>query len=201
MPAWDAGPLRGIERPVPPFDLARLSAIGSLFVTRPLSLDYVRTREEYGRRVDAIFSLYKERKSSVNIGGCSHLSRHRMLTRNSRAGDLLANYSYRSAISSGGLIVRASYGNSLGCVLCREAAQCPYSFTENTDKLGPAPNRRVDIKVLVDRELHEGADADIIVADGKCKSKRMTELSRHSRDQLTELVGEFRQPGCLDCLR
>lgn len=32
--------------PVPPFDLARLSTMGSLYVTRPISLDYVRTRTE-----------------------------------------------------------------------------------------------------------------------------------------------------------
>jgi NADPH2:quinone reductase len=54
---------------VPPFDLARLAALGSLFVTRPVSFDYVRTREEYVRRLDAIFSLYRDRKLSVNIGG------------------------------------------------------------------------------------------------------------------------------------
>jgi NADPH:quinone reductase len=45
--------------PVPPFDLARLSTMGSLFVTRPLSLDYVKTREELTSVIDAVFGMYK----------------------------------------------------------------------------------------------------------------------------------------------
>jgi NADPH:quinone reductase len=43
--------------PVPPFDLARLSAMGSLYITRPISLDYVRTREELISLTDAIFAM------------------------------------------------------------------------------------------------------------------------------------------------
>jgi len=45
--------------PVPPFDLARLSAMGSLYITRPISLDYVRTREELISLTDAIFTMLK----------------------------------------------------------------------------------------------------------------------------------------------
>lgn len=45
--------------PVPPFDLARLAPMGSLYVTRPISLDYVRTRKELTSISDAIFTMYK----------------------------------------------------------------------------------------------------------------------------------------------
>jgi NADPH2:quinone reductase len=45
--------------PVPPFDLARLAAMGSLFITRPINLDYVRTREELISITDAIFAMYR----------------------------------------------------------------------------------------------------------------------------------------------
>jgi NADPH2:quinone reductase len=45
--------------PVPPFDLARLAAMGSLYVTRPISLDYVRTRKELTSITDAIFTMYR----------------------------------------------------------------------------------------------------------------------------------------------
>jgi NADPH:quinone reductase len=45
--------------PVPPFDLARLSTMGSLFVTRPISLDYVKTHEELTFVTDAVFGMYK----------------------------------------------------------------------------------------------------------------------------------------------
>lgn len=45
--------------PVPPFDLIRLSTLGSLFITRPISLDYIRTREELTSVTDAIFTMLK----------------------------------------------------------------------------------------------------------------------------------------------
>lgn len=45
--------------PVPPFDLSRLAAMGSLFITRPINLDYVRTREELISITDAIFTMLK----------------------------------------------------------------------------------------------------------------------------------------------
>lgn len=45
--------------PVPPFDLLRLSTMGSLFITRPISLDYVRTRDELTSVTDPLFAMYK----------------------------------------------------------------------------------------------------------------------------------------------
>jgi NADPH2:quinone reductase len=53
--------------PVPPFDLQRLSTMGSLFVTRPLSADYVRTSKQYRDRVEMIFKLYQEGKLKVRV--------------------------------------------------------------------------------------------------------------------------------------
>ena len=53
--------------PVPPFDLARLSQIGSLFVTRPLSLDYIVTREELTHRTEALFDWVLTGKLKVHI--------------------------------------------------------------------------------------------------------------------------------------
>jgi NADPH2:quinone reductase len=53
--------------PVPPFDLARLSTMGSLFVTRPISLDYVKTREELTGRIDDLFRWVLEGKLKVRI--------------------------------------------------------------------------------------------------------------------------------------
>ena len=52
---------------VPPFDLARLSSMGSLFITRPISLDYVKTREELTQRTDALFRWVIEGKLKVRI--------------------------------------------------------------------------------------------------------------------------------------
>ena len=45
--------------PVPPFDLSRLSTIGSLFITRPISIDYVKTREELTSVTGNVFSMFK----------------------------------------------------------------------------------------------------------------------------------------------
>jgi len=42
--------------PVPPFDLARLNGLGSLFVTRPSLGHYLLTREELLRRAGAVFA-------------------------------------------------------------------------------------------------------------------------------------------------
>jgi NADPH2:quinone reductase len=53
--------------PVPPFDLLRLSAMGSLFITRPISLDYVRTRDELTSVTGSVFSMYITGKLSVPI--------------------------------------------------------------------------------------------------------------------------------------
>ena len=53
--------------PVPPFDLARLSFMGSLFVTRPMSIDYVKTREELIERTNALFDWVLKGKLKVHI--------------------------------------------------------------------------------------------------------------------------------------
>jgi NADPH2:quinone reductase len=53
--------------PVPPFDLLRLSTMGSLFITRPISLDYIRTREELTSVTDAVFSMYKTARLKVLV--------------------------------------------------------------------------------------------------------------------------------------
>jgi NADPH2:quinone reductase len=53
--------------PVPPFDLARLSPLGSLFITRPNGFDHVKTREELTHRTDALFRWILEGKLTVRI--------------------------------------------------------------------------------------------------------------------------------------
>ncbi len=51
--------------PVPPFDLLRLSTMGSLFITRPISLEYVRTREEPTAVTDALFHDVQGRTTQI----------------------------------------------------------------------------------------------------------------------------------------
>ena len=53
--------------PVPPFDLSRLAQMGSLYITRPISSDYVRTREELTSHVYAVFRMYLEGRLQVRI--------------------------------------------------------------------------------------------------------------------------------------
>jgi NADPH:quinone reductase len=55
--------------PVPPFDLARLAAMGSLYITRPISLDYVRTREELISVTGAIFTMLRTGQISLLVSG------------------------------------------------------------------------------------------------------------------------------------
>ena len=45
----------GASGPVPPFDLIRLSTMGSLYVTRPTLKDYIHTREDLEQRARDIF--------------------------------------------------------------------------------------------------------------------------------------------------
>ncbi|MTD55858.1 quinone oxidoreductase family protein [Amycolatopsis pithecellobii] len=54
--------------PVPPFDPQRLSAGGSLFLTRPTAYDYIRTREELTWRADELFQSVVDGKLTVRIG-------------------------------------------------------------------------------------------------------------------------------------
>jgi len=53
---------------VPPFDLIRLSTMGSLYVTRPTMKDYLRTREELERRAADVFGGMARGKLKVRIG-------------------------------------------------------------------------------------------------------------------------------------
>jgi len=53
--------------PVPPFDLLRLSKMGSLFITRPISLDYVRTADELRSVTGNVFSMFTSGQLSVPI--------------------------------------------------------------------------------------------------------------------------------------
>ena len=53
--------------PVPPFDLLRLSTMGSLFVTRPISFDYVRTREELTSVTGSVFGIFTAGQLNVPI--------------------------------------------------------------------------------------------------------------------------------------
>jgi len=53
--------------PVPPFDLARLSTMGSLFITRPLSFDYVKTPEELRWRTGILFDWVLQGKLKIRV--------------------------------------------------------------------------------------------------------------------------------------
>jgi NADPH2:quinone reductase len=64
----------GSSGAVPPFDLIRLSTMGSLFVTRPTLNDYIATREELAWRMNEIFSLIASSKLNVHIGQTYKLS-------------------------------------------------------------------------------------------------------------------------------
>jgi NADPH:quinone reductase len=53
--------------PVPPFDLLRLSTMGSLFITRPISLDYVKTRDELTSVTGSVFGMFTSGQLNVPI--------------------------------------------------------------------------------------------------------------------------------------
>ena len=46
----------GSSGPVPPFDLIKLSALGSLYLTRPTLKDYIATREDLELRAGAVLN-------------------------------------------------------------------------------------------------------------------------------------------------
>jgi NADPH2:quinone reductase len=58
----------GSSGAVPPFDIIRLSTMGSLYVTRPTLKDYVQTRAELERRARDVFGWVAEGKLKVRIG-------------------------------------------------------------------------------------------------------------------------------------
>ena len=53
--------------PVPPFDLGRIAQKGSLNITRPNNLDYVRTREELTSNACAVFGMYQDGRLKVRV--------------------------------------------------------------------------------------------------------------------------------------
>jgi NADPH2:quinone reductase len=58
----------GSSGAVPPFDLIRLSTMGSLYVTRPTLKDYTQTRAELERRANDVFTWVATGKLKVRIG-------------------------------------------------------------------------------------------------------------------------------------
>jgi NADPH2:quinone reductase len=58
----------GSSGAVPPFDLIRLSTMGSLYVTRPTLKDYVATRVELERRANELFGWIANDELTVRIG-------------------------------------------------------------------------------------------------------------------------------------
>jgi NADPH:quinone reductase and related Zn-dependent oxidoreductases len=57
----------GASGPVPPFDLIRLSQIGSLYVTRPTLKDYVATREDLESRANAVLNAVADGSLKLRI--------------------------------------------------------------------------------------------------------------------------------------
>jgi NADPH2:quinone reductase len=58
----------GSSGAVPPFDLIKLSTMGSLFITRPTLKDYTATREELERRSGDIFGWITHGSLKIRIG-------------------------------------------------------------------------------------------------------------------------------------
>jgi NADPH2:quinone reductase len=83
----------GASGAVPPFDLIRLSTMGSLYVTRPTLKDYVATRAELESRSADIFGLVAEGGLDVRVGHTYRLEdaaqAHRELEGRHTTGKLL----------------------------------------------------------------------------------------------------------------
>ena len=79
--------------PVAPFDLGRLAQLGSLYITRPITLDYVRTREELTSNVYSVFKMYQDGKLKVQVNPSYALKdvavAHMDLERRKTSGKLL----------------------------------------------------------------------------------------------------------------
>jgi len=79
--------------PVPPFDLGRLSAQGSLFVTRPSLAHYTQDRAELELRAGAVLGAIAAGRLSVRIGAEFPLARaadaHRALEGRATTGKVL----------------------------------------------------------------------------------------------------------------
>jgi NADPH2:quinone reductase len=78
---------------VPPFDLGRLNAMGSLFVTRPSLAHYTADRAELELRAGAVFAAIAARQLQVRIGAEFPLARaadaHRALEGRATTGKVL----------------------------------------------------------------------------------------------------------------
>jgi NADPH2:quinone reductase len=59
----------GSSGQVPPFDVQRLNALGSLFLTRPTLASYTQTREELLSRTDELFGWIAAGRVDVRVGG------------------------------------------------------------------------------------------------------------------------------------
>ncbi len=59
----------GSSGQVPPFDVQRLNALGSLFLTRPSLGAYTRTRDELLARTDELFGWVAAGELDVRVGG------------------------------------------------------------------------------------------------------------------------------------
>ena len=46
---------------------ARLAQMGSLYITRPITHDYVRTREQLTSMVYAVFRMYQDRQIKISV--------------------------------------------------------------------------------------------------------------------------------------
>lgn len=83
----------GSSGQVPPFDLQRLNAAGSLYVTRPSIGAYMRTREEIDWRAGELFDLVRAGKLTVRIGARFPLAEaaeaHRALEGRATTGKVL----------------------------------------------------------------------------------------------------------------
>ncbi len=83
----------GASGAVPPFDLIRLSTMGSLFITRPTLKDYVATRAELEQRAGDVFRWVAEGSLKVRIGHTYALAdaaqAHRELEGRKTTGKLL----------------------------------------------------------------------------------------------------------------
>jgi NADPH2:quinone reductase len=83
----------GASGAVPPFDLIRLSTMGSLYVTRPTLKDYVATRADLEERASDIFGLVAEGALKVRVAHTYRLEdaaqAHRELEGRKTTGKLL----------------------------------------------------------------------------------------------------------------
>jgi NADPH2:quinone reductase len=79
--------------PVPPFDLSRLNALGSLFVTRPSLAHYTQSRAELEERASAVFQAIGTKRLAVRISARFPLAQaaeaHRALEARRTTGKIL----------------------------------------------------------------------------------------------------------------